>query len=1328
MASSSDTMIQDATTRLAFRRGADIAAAGGVLSWSDGAAPAVGALAKAGRSAVRVSGTVEEHGRSPYRPAVTLDLAAGRVFSHSCDCPAGDAPGMCKHCVALALAYLEDRERRAAAAAQAQLVADARAAAEAAAGEAAAATDAEPAAGEAHAAPAPAAGGATAPEAPRGAAPAQAPQATPRVAVPARAPQPARPAASAAPAPAAARPLREAPRPAAAGAPAPARTPLTPAARVSPAPTSAPAGARPRPGAPRPSSAADPLSAGAMARLKAQTRELLEQYRGEATAASEDSRSAGPVAIQEPQTSTVIGPLVLSYARTRSADDAVATPVPRFAASEEGPVELLATLSPAGRVPGGRDGVPAGRVWNLGLHVARGSHSYVVRRLDELVGAWDAHAEIAFGRDLCVVCVPEAFSARARVLLDVVSRTLRSQEASRAMQQRAADAAGTPAPARPVNPRELPLPECGVVDILDALQGASVDVEVRVPAGGTRRRTLRVGEGAPELSLTVTENRRGGYDLTLPADVDCVVSPDGMYVLTAEEALRCDDAYRATMAPFCRAVLPARAPLHIRTDDMPGFCGAVLPAVAAHVRADLPEGIAAFAPRAAKLSFRLALVGGHVTCVAEAAYGERSVGLFEPIAAGQPVRDLARERVAADLVRSYFAQSLPAAPAPRRAAAPGAKKPAACAPQPWEAGTELPRGSRPCIDASDAGGFYRLLTEGLGALAKLGSVYMDDALRAVAIRPAPHVHVSVAVRSGLLDIAVDPGDLSPADLVAYLASYQRKEHFVRLSNGDIARLDDDAVRTLANLAGGLGITPEELVAGTGRVPSNRAPFVDALLGRTEGVTLTRDESFSELIDAFDNMGSAEYPEPKSLKGSLRPYQREGFRWLSTLARFGFGGILADDMGLGKTLQLIAFLLAQHEQGRTEPSLVVCPASLVYNWMGELARFAPGLAACAVTGTREERARLVQTARGYDVLVTSYDLLKRDVDLYERQRFFCQVLDEAQYIKNHATQTARCAKRVDAEVRLALTGTPIENRLAELWSIFDFLMPGLLGSYEAFRHNFESPVAEGDDGSSKRLRDMVAPFILRRMKSDVLGDLPDKTESVVTAHMEGEQERLYCATASQLAMTLAHQLPSDFAHDRIAVLAELTRLRQICCDPHLLYENYEGPSAKLECALELVANAVDSGHKVLLFSQFTSMLDIIGERLEAAGTSYHVLTGATSKEERARLVEEFSHDDVPVFLISLKAGGVGLNLTAADIVIHYDPWWNLAAQNQATDRAHRIGQSKEVSVFRLIAKGTIEEKIVELQESKRDLAESILGGEAAASGKLTKEAVLALLGA
>ena len=392
------------------------------------------------------------------------------------------------------------------------------------------------------------------------------------------------------------------------------------------------------------------------------------------------------------------------------------------------------------------------------------------------------------------------------------------------------------------------------------------------------------------------------------------------------------------------------------------------------------------------------------------------------------------------------------------------------------------------------------------------------------------------------------------------------------------------------------------------------------------------------------------------------------------------------------------------------------------------KFAPSLNYVLITGPAADREEIISHVEEYDVAVTSYDFLRKDVNLYEDHSFRFAIADEAQNMKNYMTATAHSAKVIRAETRFALTGTPIENRLSELWSIFDFVMPGYLYDYNTFREEIELPAIKDDDEEAmSRLRRMVTPFILRRQKKDVLKDLPEKLEEVRYAHMESKQQLLYDAEVTKMKNSLRGKSEDEFKHSKIEIFAELTRIREICCDPSLLFDNYDGESAKTEMCMELIRNLIDGGHRALIFSQFTSMLEILEEKLKAEEIPYFKIYGDTQKKKRLDMVNEFNSGDVPLFLISLKAGGTGLNLTGADVVIHFDPWWNLAAQNQATDRAHRIGQTKTVTVFRLIVKGTIEEKILELQEKKKKLSDDILGGESVSSTALDKDELLALLG-
>ena len=628
---------------------------------------------------------------------------------------------------------------------------------------------------------------------------------------------------------------------------------------------------------------------------------------------------------------------------------------------------------------------------------------------------------------------------------------------------------------------------------------------------------------------------------------------------------------------------------------------------------------------------------------------------------------------------------------------------------------------------------YQLISSGLQRLSEYMSIYTTEDFRGMKVVSSPSVSVGVALKSDLLELQIHSDEMSREELAYLLTRYDRKKKYVRLKNGDFLDVREDGLGLLAEISEDLRLTESGLKKGHVNVPKYRAMYLDAALKSNQELSVEKNREFKGMVRNMKTIEDSDYEVPDSLRSIMRGYQKSGFLWLKTLRENGFGGILADDMGLGKTLQVISLLLSEQESAKAgerewHRSLIVCPASLVYNWQKEISRFAPQIKTTLVTGLATERQRIVRHTKEGEVLITSYDLLKRDVELYRDMVFAIQVIDEAQYIKNPGTQAAKGVKQITAGFKLALTGTPIENRLSELWSIFDYLMPGFLYTYQRFREEIEIPVVvNGDENRMQRLQRMIRPFILRRLKGEVLRDLPAKLEENVFAKLEGEQLALYDAHVQRMKESLEGKSEKEFRSEKIQILAELTRLRQICCDPGLLFEGYKGESAKAQMCMELIENAGGAGHKVLLFSQFTSMLERLAAGLKKAGIDYYMLTGSVGKEKRMQMVESFNEDDVPVFCISLKAGGTGLNLTAADIVIHYDPWWNVAVQNQATDRAHRIGQKHVVTVYKLVSEGTIEEKIIAIQERKKELAKQVLEGEGMDSVSFTKEEILELLG-
>ena len=644
----------------------------------------------------------------------------------------------------------------------------------------------------------------------------------------------------------------------------------------------------------------------------------------------------------------------------------------------------------------------------------------------------------------------------------------------------------------------------------------------------------------------------------------------------------------------------------------------------------------------------------------------------------------------------------------------------------------------------DEEALYQVLSEGMTQFQEVGEVWLSESVRHLRVLPPPEVSMGVSLGGGWLDLKIETAGIDPAELLQVLSEYRQKKKYYRMKNGEFLQLSGGGLQALDSLTADLGLTKSEFQAGEAKIPAYRAFYLDSLSGDGRMKLFQRDEAYGMMVRDLKTAQSVSYAIPAVLEKTLREYQKIGYTWMRTLARYHFGGILADDMGLGKTLQVIALLTAFYQE-KTEqkaagnegsgselplPSLIVCPASLVYNWGQEFARFSPGIRVLLIAGTAKERQEQLEeqmrmeASEGAQVIITSYDLLKRDRAAYLGRTFEYEIIDEAQVIKNAKTQGAKAVKEISANVRFALTGTPVENRLSELWSIFDFLMPGFLYSYRKFRERYELPIVKNQDPEAlTALQRMTGPFVLRRLKKDVLRELPGKEERIVYSAASGRQQKLYTASALKLKEALAGGAWSG--NGKLEVLSQLMRLRQICCDPALCFEDYTGESAKLETCVSLIASASAAGHKILLFSQFASMLERIRERLLQEGISSHLLVGATPKEERSRMVQAFASDEVPVFLISLKAGGTGLNLTAADIVIHYDPWWNVAAQNQATDRAYRIGQEKPVTVYKLILKDTIEENLLKLQNAKLALAAQVVSEGMVSLGDLSQNELMEL---
>lgn len=709
------------------------------------------------------------------------------------------------------------------------------------------------------------------------------------------------------------------------------------------------------------------------------------------------------------------------------------------------------------------------------------------------------------------------------------------------------------------------------------------------------------------------------------------------------------------------------------------------------------DELKAILPPEAHFLFKLDYRVGSILCVARVQYGDAQYELNQGYTE-EDRRDVEKETAAWKHINTYFSDY---------------------------------RHGRYVLSNEDSDVVQAFLDDGINELKRLGEVQITANFRSLlkGIKINLDVGVGINLTNELLDIDLADQKMSWEDIQAALKAYQEKRKYFVLKNGMLAKAEQPTIEQLAQTLHDLGISFKDFIHGKLHLPAYRAFYFAKQMKAANALHFSTNESFNTLINDLAKNQLKQNQIPVSLQNILRPYQKIGFNWLSTIVNYKFGGLLADEMGLGKTLQIISLLLARKEKMQNQlPSLIVAPASVIYNWQAEVKKFAPSLNVALLDGTKKERERLLLDAKKYNLLISSYQSLNRDLEAYQNLIFDVEVIDEAQNIKNQQSVTAKTVKVIKAHHKLALTGTPIENKLSELWSIFDYLMPGFLGSYPDFRKKYELPIVkEQDKEAEDQLANMIIPFILRRLKKDVLRDLPDKDEEIVPVKMNKKQADLYNMQTQKIIAQLNGQGDEDFKRSRFQILAQITKLREICCDPHLLYENYHGKSNKLIATIELIKNNLANGHKILLFSQFTAMLDILHENLARLRLPLFTITGSTPKTKRQEQVQKFNQMAQPgVFLISLKAGGTGINLTGADVVIHYDPWWNLAAEKQATDRAHRIGQKHSVKIYKMVTEDSIEERIIALQQKKAELADIILQNDQIADATMSKDDLIKIL--
>lgn len=937
---------------------------------------------------------------------------------------------------------------------------------------------------------------------------------------------------------------------------------------------------------------------------------------------------------------------------------------------------------------------------------------YIVKNLLEFAQAVHSGKRVEYGKGMAFEHVPSAFAPESRPFLDLL---LEEADAYIRHYEEMRGHAGLSLPVM----RALTLGSAARDRLFDLLEGKEVQTEDEKGA----ERVCRVERKDPRFPVEV-EARGDGIAVTVPSALTSFRGEQRLYVADGLHLFGCSELYTETMGVFLEQMEQGgrecgsrkeKRELLVGSRDIPLFYARVLEGMEALGILQSPEiDWEKYRPEALKARFEFDSDSpDELRLRPTLSYGDFT---FSPLADEHVPREICRDVPAefyiSRLITRYFSY--------------------------WEdeSGELVIRGDEEAL--------YQVLSEGMPQFQEVGEVWLSESVRHLRVLPPPEVSMGVSLGGGWLDLKIETAGIDPAELLQVLSEYRQKKKYYRMKNGEFLQLSGGGLQALDSLTADLGLTKSEFQAGEAKIPAYRAFYLDSLSGDGRMKLFQRDEAYGMMVRDLKTAQSVSYAVPAVLEKTLREYQKIGYTWMRTLARYHFGGILADDMGLGKTLQVIALLTAFYQE-KTEqkaagnegsgselplPSLIVCPASLVYNWGQEFARFSPEIRVLLIAGTAKERQEQLEeqmrmeASEGAQVIITSYDLLKRDRAAYLGRTFEYEIIDEAQVIKNAKTQGAKAVKEISANVRFALTGTPVENRLSELWSIFDFLMPGFLYGYRKFRERYELPIVKNQDPEAlTALRRMTGPFVLRRLKKDVLRELPGKEERIVYSAASGRQQKLYTASALKLKEALAGGAWSG--NGKLEVLSQLMRLRQICCDPALCFEDYTGESAKLETCVSLIASASAAGHKILLFSQFASMLERIQERLLQEGISSHLLVGATPKEERSRMVQAFASDEVPVFLISLKAGGTGLNLTAADIVIHYDPWWNVAAQNQATDRAYRIGQEKPVTVYKLILKDTIEENLLKLQNAKLALAAQVVSEGMVSLGDLSQNELMEL---
>ncbi|MDF2500249.1 MAG: Bacterial helicase associated [Anaerosporomusa subterranea] len=899
---------------------------------------------------------------------------------------------------------------------------------------------------------------------------------------------------------------------------------------------------------------------------------------------------------------------------------------------------------------------------------------YVVKDIPRLLEALTNYQELNYGKGFSLQPSRAVFTDSSKALLDILSQAY-AEEKDRSRWSYSASAGSAFS-----DPRRFKLTNTNLLRFFSVMKDRSFAVQINQQSVGN----VQIRAERPPVNLSVNAISDGlKLSMNLADDVFYGLDKDFHYLYHRQSIYQVDDAFAKQIKPLLNCFSDNRKPeAYIPATLVSDFIDAMLPALETIGTVHMDDSInnRFFREPLEKRVF-LDKYGDGMTARIELQYGQIILNPADPATPESRHQDkwLLRSTAEESQLLGLFRKH----------------------------GFTAVAGK---LVQSDEMETYIFLQQTLPELRDIAEVYYTDEFKPVNIKQMEKITAGVRLNTDrdMLEFSLHYGDASPKDLIELLSAYKLKKRYHRLQDGSFIPLDSPEFQTAANLIQQLGLRAADIEKPVIALPKYRALYLDSVARENTDFSIERNSAFKRMVQDIREPQDIEYTVPKGIKGKLREYQKTGFKWMKSLANYGFGGILADDMGLGKTLQVLTFILLDKAE-KPVPSLVIAPTSLLYNWQEEAAKFAPDLKVIVISGHQAERQERLQDIGQADLVVTSYGLIKRDIELYEEFTFKYCFLDEAQNVKNPNTMNAKSVKQLKASSYFALTGTPIENTMTELWSIFDFIMPGYLRTHKQFISRFETPIVRnGDQTALQELNRHIKPFILRRMKKTVLKELPEKIESKMTCEMTDEQAKLYGAWLLQAQAEFEQEMVANgFAKSQIKILSLLTRLRQICCHPSLFLENYQGGSGKLEMLQEILKDAIDGGHRILLFSQFTSMLAMIKHELDVMQISYHYLDGSTKAEERIRLVNSFNSGEKAVFLISLKAGGTGLNLTGADMVIHFDPWWNPAVEDQATDRAYRIGQKNSVQVYKLITRNTIEDKIYTLQQKKKEMIDALI---------------------